>query len=52
MSCVVAPGFELADFEMGKREILLAEFPQHTSLIERLTRSKGSFARREAMWTE
>lgn len=35
----VAPGFDFADFEMGQREALIADFPQHKSLIERFTRS-------------
>ncbi len=35
----VAPGFDFADFEMGERETLIAAFPQHESLIGRLTRS-------------
>jgi len=34
----VAPGFEFADFEMGKREELAGEYPQHRELIARLTR--------------
>ncbi len=37
VGCTVAPGFNFADFEMGSRVALLAEFPQHHSLIERLT---------------
>ena len=38
VGCTVAPGFEFADFEMGKRDELLARYPQHPELIERLTR--------------
>ena len=38
VGCTVAPGFDFADFEMGKREELEREYPQHRSLIERLTR--------------
>jgi predicted cupin superfamily sugar epimerase len=34
----VAPGFDFQDFEMGKREELVARYPQHRVLIERLTR--------------
>jgi uncharacterized protein len=37
--CTVAPGFDFADFEMGKRAELLRLYPQHQSLIESLTRS-------------
>jgi predicted cupin superfamily sugar epimerase len=36
--CTVAPGFDFADFEMPGRAQLLALFPQHSELIERLTR--------------
>lgn len=38
VGCTVAPGFDFADFEMGKREELAQLFPQHASLIKRLTR--------------
>ncbi|MBI3635135.1 MAG: cupin domain-containing protein [Candidatus Rokubacteria bacterium] len=34
----VAPGFDFADFELGERARLLADYPQHQALIERLTR--------------
>jgi predicted cupin superfamily sugar epimerase len=34
----VAPGFDFADFELAERAPLVAEFPQHRALIERLTR--------------
>ncbi len=37
VGCTVAPGFDFADFEMGDRSILLSQFPQHSSLIKRLT---------------
>ena len=33
----VAPGFDFADFELGERGSLLARFPQHRAVIERLT---------------
>jgi predicted cupin superfamily sugar epimerase len=36
-SCTVAPGFDFQDFEMGNRELLLEEFPQHRDLILQLT---------------
>ena len=35
----VAPGFDFADFELGRRDALLDEFPQHRATIERLTPS-------------
>lgn len=38
VGCTVAPGFEFADFEMGKREELVTKYPQHRDVIERLTR--------------
>jgi len=36
--CTVSPAFEFEDFELGKRELLLKKFPQHQTLIRRLTR--------------
>ena len=36
--CTVAPGFDFEDFKLGRREFLLKKFPQHKSLISRLTR--------------
>jgi hypothetical protein len=38
VGCTVAPGFDFADFELCEREVLLAKWPQHRSLIERSTR--------------
>jgi predicted cupin superfamily sugar epimerase len=37
VSCVVTPGFDFADFELGERGALLAEFPHHADLIGELT---------------
>ncbi|MBK8011383.1 MAG: cupin domain-containing protein [Deltaproteobacteria bacterium] len=37
VGCTVAPGFEFSDLEFGRRALLTARFPQHRSLIERLT---------------
>jgi uncharacterized protein len=37
--CTVAPGFDFADFDLGKRSELIESYPQHRKLIERLTRS-------------
>ena len=37
--CTVAPGFDFADFELGKRAELARLYPQHQKLIESLTRS-------------
>lgn len=38
VSCTVAPGFEFEDFELCDKGELLASFPQHRELIERLGR--------------
>jgi predicted cupin superfamily sugar epimerase len=38
VGCTVAPGFDFADFEMAKRAELVAHYPQHRAMIERLTR--------------
>lgn len=38
MGCTVAPGFDFEDFELGKKEELLKLYPQHFSLIEKLTK--------------
>ena len=38
VGCDVAPGFEFADFELCERAALLARYPAHSALIERLTR--------------
>jgi predicted cupin superfamily sugar epimerase len=37
VSCVVTPGFDFEDFELGDREALLASFPQHAGLVRELT---------------
>lgn len=37
VGCTVAPGFEFDDFEMGEREGLVREYPEHREIIERLT---------------
>lgn len=38
VGCTVAPGFDFNDFELGTRADLLAAFPQHESVIQKLTR--------------
>jgi predicted cupin superfamily sugar epimerase len=38
VGCTVAPGFDFDDFEMPGRERLVAMYPQHRALIEKLTR--------------
>ena len=42
VGCTVAPGFDFHDFEMGERAALLAAYPQHRLLIERLTKPARS----------
>lgn len=37
MGATVAPGFDFADRELGEREALLEQFPQHVDFIKRLT---------------
>jgi predicted cupin superfamily sugar epimerase len=37
VGCTVAPGFDFADFELARRPDLVARFPAHRELIERLT---------------
>ncbi len=37
VGCTVAPGFDFADFELAERDTLARSFPEHRSLIERLT---------------
>lgn len=37
MGATVAPGFEFADRELGDREALLEQFPQHEDFVKRLT---------------
>jgi predicted cupin superfamily sugar epimerase len=39
VGCTVAPGFDFDDFELAKREELVARHPQNRELIERLTRA-------------
>jgi uncharacterized protein len=37
VSCIVSPGFEFDDFELGDRDALLAVFPQHAEIIAAFT---------------
>ncbi len=37
VSCAVAPGFDFEDFELFTAEELLKSYPQHPSIIEKLT---------------
>ena len=40
IGCTVAPGFHFDDFELGNRENLIRQYPEHSSLIIELTRKK------------
>lgn len=37
VSCVVTPGFDFRDFELGERDELLAAYPEHAEVIRELT---------------
>ena len=37
VSCAVAPGFDFRDFELFERSELLAAYPEHRDIVERLT---------------
>lgn len=38
VGCMVSPGFEFADFELFDRADLLAQYPEHSDIITRLTK--------------
>ena len=40
ISEAVSPGFDFGDMEMGNREKLTTQFPQHRTLIEKMTREE------------
>ena len=37
IGCTVAPGFEFEDFELGKREELMSDYPRYREIIAKLT---------------
>ena len=39
VSCVVAPGFDFADFELAQASVLAPNYPGHEALIKRLSLS-------------
>ncbi|MGK0290946.1 MAG: putative cupin superfamily sugar epimerase, partial [bacterium] len=39
VSCSVAPGFNFSDFELAKQNDLLQSYPEHQTIIKRLTYS-------------
>ncbi|MCF8298726.1 MAG: cupin domain-containing protein [Saprospiraceae bacterium] len=36
VGCTVAPGFEFADFELGKKDKLIQKYPQHKEILDSL----------------
>jgi uncharacterized protein len=38
VGCTVSPGFDFQDFELAERNMLLAQYPNHQDIIEKLTR--------------
>ena len=37
IGCTVSPGFDFEDFELGKRSQLIKLYPEHSSIIQKLT---------------
>lgn len=37
VGCTVAPGFDFEDFELAKQSELLAQYPDHSEIIKKLT---------------
>jgi predicted cupin superfamily sugar epimerase len=37
VSCIVSPGFEYEDFELGERDALLAAYPEHAEIVTAYT---------------
>ena len=37
VSCIVSPGFEYEDFELGEREALLTAYPEHAEIVTAFT---------------
>jgi uncharacterized protein len=42
IGCTVSPGYDHLDFELGDRKKLIERYPQHRSIIEKLTRCAGN----------
>jgi len=38
VGCTVAPGFDFSDFRLGDRRELIERYPEHKTIIEKLTR--------------
>ena len=41
VGCTVSPGFNFEDFELAPQTTLAARYPQHSNLINKLTRSSS-----------
>ena len=41
VSCIVAPGFDFADFELADREMLSEQFPHFREIVAAFTRTRG-----------
>lgn len=39
VSCAVSPGFDYRDFEIATKVELVAQFPKHRAIVERLTKA-------------
>ena len=39
LGCTVSPGFDYADYEQGRRDLLAAEYPKFAEMIRELTRA-------------
>jgi len=37
VSCIVSPGFEFGDFELGERDVLLAAYPEYAEIVTAFT---------------
>ena len=44
LGCTMAPGFDYADYEHGRRDELVAQFPEHADRIRALTPDEGHAA--------
>ncbi|MGB3290285.1 MAG: cupin domain-containing protein [Burkholderiaceae bacterium] len=42
VGCTVAPGFEFSEFELADADALLAAYPRHASLVQRLISGKAT----------
>ncbi|MDI5862155.1 cupin domain-containing protein, partial [Shewanella xiamenensis] len=41
VGCMVSPGFTFDDFELFSQEALLAMYPQHKAVIQKLSRPES-----------